>query len=630
MAVRGALLAALVGVGCLGEPAPFRCDLRGGDRACDAVTGAVCVEGYCAEPVSNALCASGFRYTASAATPRACASPRDASADVVDATAADAATDVPVVDVPVVDVPVMDVRVVDVPVMDVPITDVLDDAPVDAPDGSPSLDVLTRRDVVDDVARVDVTDAAVGADAPDGALPECVGGPRIVSPMPNERVFGNRINVRTERASSQTQLVFAEGLECQGEPALAGLEGGRSGFGVRAPTYFCLALQDAGTGGRACRTRWRHIAAVGHPALVGTNTPQGGIWPDFNGNGWADLLMATQEGLRVQSFYADGSFSQTGSPPAMSGAAVDLAAVGDVDGDGYGDAVISWDLATGRTVLLYRGGPSGLSSAPVTVTSRSPLNDSAFARQVVGLGDFTGDGRTEFGVLDLMGRAFAVWSVDEGLLRSITSLGVPSEIRAFAVGADLTGDGRSDVALSFNGQVRVFPGGGAAALDIVPTVPHGSFADVMSAAVDSDGDGVNELVVRNGVTNALSVYRYTAGGFVREVRLDSVSVTDAALLLGPGDMDGLRGDELVVLDAAGQVRVPRESPLSDLTGSFPWSPQAGVLLAGTSSNLRGRFWYARSRGVASHGLEILGLNGTNFTSQLADGLYPSAVRLVAR
>lgn len=67
MALSRALLAALAGIGCLGEPAPYRCDLHGGDRACDAVAGGVCVEGGCAEPVRPAVCASGLRYTASAA-----------------------------------------------------------------------------------------------------------------------------------------------------------------------------------------------------------------------------------------------------------------------------------------------------------------------------------------------------------------------------------------------------------------------------------------------------------------------------------------------------------------------------------------------------------------------------------
>ena len=359
--MRRILLAALAGVGCLGDPAPFRCDLRGGDRACDLVSGAVCVDQYCAEPVSNALCASGFRYTATAATPGACASPRDASADdVVDATETDAPRDAP------------------------------------APDDTPTPTDRPLFDVVDaggapDVPTIDVTSDAV--DAPQGH-----------------------------------------------------------------------------------RRRRR-------------------------------------------------------------------------------------------------------------------------------------DGRPR---------------------RGRRSLGVGTDIRAVAAGADLTGDGRADVAISYGGQVRVFPGGPGGALDIVPEVPHGSFADVMTAGVDGDGDGIRELVVRNGIANALHVYRYTVGGFVRELRLDGTA-TDAATLLAPGDMDNMRSDELVVLDTAGQVRVRRGGASSDVSRGCDWSAQAGVLLAGTSSpEVVGRFWYARSQSFTQHGIEVVGMSGGSLTSQLANTLFMSAVRLVAR
>lgn len=265
------------------------------------------------------------------------------------------------------------------------------------------------------------------------------------------------------------------------------------------------------------------------------------------------------------------------------------------------------------------------------MTSRSLSTEPDFAREVVGLGDFDGDGLTEFAVLDALGRSFSVWSLGGAdASRRLTNLGVPTEIRAFAAGADLTGDGRTDLALSFGGQVRVFPGGGGNALDIVPTVAHASFADVMIAGGDGDGDGVSELVVRHGMANALQVYRYVSGGFVREVRVDGAA-TDSARLLAPGDMDGVRPDELVVLDTVGQVRVRRGGTDTDLTAAYPWSAPAGVLLAGTSSAaVRGRIWYARGRNFSQHGIEILSLGTNGFSALRADALYSTAVRLVAR
>lgn len=640
--MRRALLAALAAVGCLGDPAPYRCDLRGGDRACDLVSGAVCVDRYCAEPVSNALCASGFRYTASAAAPGACAAPRDAAADPVDTAVTDAATDAPALeasfDAPAPDLPG------DRPVADrIDAGSLPDDAPADARD-APAVDVIATRDVADEQARIDVVngvdvvdvvdarDATDVTDAPVIPLPECGAGPRIVSPLPNERVFGARIAVRTEGASTFTQLLSAQGIDCRDAVTTTPLTAGGAIINANPRGYLCLALLDSLTGGAPCATRWRRIATLPSAGAGGARAPQGSIWPDFNNDGWADLLMATQEGLRVQSFASTHSFGSGPSPESPpNGAAVALAAVGDVDGDGYGDAVASWDIAPMRTLLLYRGGPMGLTRTPVTVVSRVAAIDPSFARRLFGLGDLDGDGRTEFAHLDLVSRALTVWSVDATRgLRVSNSLGVANEIRAVAAGADLTGDGLSDVAISYGGQVRVFPGGGGGAHDIVPGVMHASFADVMAAGVDGDDDGVSELVVRNGMSGALQIYRFVAGGFVRETRTAG-SATDAATLLAPGDMDDARPDELVVLDAAGQVRVRPGGAMSDLSGSYPWSAVAGALVAGTSSpEVRGRIWYARSQSLTRHGIEILGLSNGGFTSLLADGLYPSAVRLIAR
>ena len=72
-------------VGCLPEAAPCRCDLAGGDRACDSVAGSRCIEGSCASPVSTAVCPSGFAFSASAATPGRCVPVATADA-AVDAT----------------------------------------------------------------------------------------------------------------------------------------------------------------------------------------------------------------------------------------------------------------------------------------------------------------------------------------------------------------------------------------------------------------------------------------------------------------------------------------------------------------------------------------------------------------
>lgn len=677
--MRRALLAALVGVGCLGDPAPYRCDLRGGDRSCDSVAGGVCVEGSCAEPVSNTLCTSGFRYTASAATPGVCAPPRgDATPDdVIDATATDIALDTARVDVAedVIlpeDRPGLDVADAAGLLDAVEVALALDAA--DAPTGLDVRDVAAQRDVADGGATIDVVDGGVTIDVPDvrdvvdapdvrdvvdvpdvsdvrdvvdapdvrdvadvpdarDAGPErCPVSGRILSPLPNERVFGQRIQVRTQGATEAVHALLAAGIDCSGVPQPSVLLGGVTAFSRTSRGYVCVALEELTTDGRRCRTPWRRLAVMAG-AASSTETTHWGTWPDFDNDGWADMLMATSSTMIVQSFRSNGTFVSgiSPQPPGLNASVVALAVIGDVDGDGYGDAAATWDLTPLRHIVVYRGGPNGLTAAPITVTSFPINEDPSRGQRLYGFGDRDGDGRTELAFMNLQGRTLSAWSLDAlGAPQFVENLGVGSPILGVAAGADLTGDSRPDVAIAHSGRVEVFPGGGAPVLTISPAVAQTSFGDVMASGSDTDGDGVSELIVRDGVSNALQVYRYAGGGFARDPN-HAGTATDTATVLAPGDMENVALDELVILDTAGVVRVRRGGFGSDTTSNRPWNTPAGVLLAGTSNtDVTGRVWYPRTRSSTQHGIEILGMSGTTITSMLADALYATPVRLVAR
>ena len=190
--------------GCLPEAAPYRCDLAGGDRACDGVAGSRCIEGSCAAPVSTSVCPSGFAFSPSSATPGRCAilPTADASVDVtvVDVVVTDTdpsatevvapdvpAPDVPAPDVPAPDVPALDAPVLDVPVLDVPVLDlgitpdiVSPQDVVVATDLPTMADTNTSRDVVITDVGSPPRDAGVDTavlDAPNDAGPSFVDNP---------------------------------------------------------------------------------------------------------------------------------------------------------------------------------------------------------------------------------------------------------------------------------------------------------------------------------------------------------------------------------------------------------------------------------------------------------------------
>lgn len=297
---------------------------------------------------------------------------------------------------------------------------------------------------------------------------------------------------------------------------------------------------------------------------------------DVNGDGYADMIVGLKSsGTGGQAtIYMGGAYNVAATPTAtrysgMAGARMGgaVANAGDINGDGYSDAVIGApDASNGQAgeglVYVHYGSTAGLSVAP-SATLEANVAGARFGFSVSTAGDVNGDGYADLiiGAPDAggTGRAYVYMGSAGGIATSpaITISGAVGAELGYSVctAGDVNSDGFADVVIGAPGILTAYihwgtPTGTWPSPQSVYTGPAGSrYGAAVSTAGDVNGSGYSSVVVgaptySNGQASEGAAYVYHGSnggtGLVHNTLLEPnlANALFGTSVAGVGDVNG--------------------------------------------------------------------------------------------
>jgi gliding motility-associated-like protein len=287
---------------------------------------------------------------------------------------------------------------------------------------------------------------------------------------------------------------------------------------------------------------------------------------DLDGDGKPDLVV-TSSGSNTISIYRNtsvsGTIGTTSFAPKVdfaTGGSPTQLAIGDLDGDGKPELVTT--NLTSNTISIFRNISTSGSITTASFADKVDLATVASPRGIA-IGDLDGDGKPELVVTNTVNTN---WSIS--IFRNISTSGTLStasfdtrvdylagrEPYCIVIG-DIDGDGKPDLATANNsgGTISLFRN--TSTRGSISTTSFAPYVDIPATAQngashglaigDLDGDGKPDLAVANGNGRSISILRNTAtsgsittASFAPKVEIVVGNTTIQPTQIVIGDLDG--------------------------------------------------------------------------------------------